>query len=157
MPLLQPIRFESAGAKSLAGLRQPHRFESSVRGIADQWRDFRALGVLPDQISPVQYGVMCGSSSTGIEYMCAAEVSSFTSLSPHLGRLRLQPQQYAIFQHAGHVSSLHETWQKIIAEWLPQAPYESAHRPDFERYPVNFDRTVGIGDVEVWIAVIPRV
>ena len=156
MSSLQPIRFESVGAKLLAGLRQPHRFESSVRGIADQWRDFRALGNLPEQLSPIEYGVMCGATASGLEYMCATEVGSFTSLSPHLGRIRFQPQQYAVFRHAGHVSTLPQTWQELIEQWLPQSSYQSAHRPDFELYSANFNHDTGVGDIEVWIAVVPR-
>ncbi|MNF95600.1 Bacterial transcription activator, effector binding domain [compost metagenome] len=76
-------------------------------------------------------------------------------LPPTLGRMRISPQTYAVFRHLGHVDALPHTWQQALA-WLAQSDYDSAHRPDFERYGDAFDPDSGSGEVELWLAVVPR-
>lgn len=53
------------------------------------------------------------------------------------------------------MDTLPQTWQAALA-WLAQSSYESAHRPDFERYGPEFDAQTGSGEVEVWLAVLPK-
>jgi AraC family transcriptional regulator len=76
-------------------------------------------------------------------------------LPKSLGRMRIQAQSYAVFLHRGHVDALPQTWQQAL-DWLAHSDYESAHRPDFERYGAAFDPLTGSGEVEVWLAVLPR-
>ena len=48
-----------------------------------------------------------------------------------------------------------QTWQAAL-DWLARSSWESAHKPDFERYGDAFDPDSGSGEVEVWLAVVPR-
>lgn len=148
-----PVRFETGKAMLLGGLRRHHSFQHGDFG--GQWRDFSALGPLPGQLGEHAYGVICGADESGCEYMCAVEVSALEVLPPTLGRMRISPQTYAVFRHLGHVDALPHTWQQALA-WLAQSDYDSAHRPDFERYGDAFDPDSGRGEVELWLAVVPR-
>jgi predicted transcriptional regulator YdeE len=137
----------------LCGLRRLHPYSESGSNMAEQWRQFRSLGRLPGQLGTNVYGVMCGQSGDGFEYMCAAEVDSLAGLPENLGRMRIQPQEYAVFKHPGHVSTIRTTWERIF-EWLSTDPsYQSAHKPDFEVYDELFDLVTGLGGVEIWISV----
>ena len=44
----------------------------------------------------------------------------------------------------------------FVLDWLAQSAYQSAHKPDFERYGAAFDPDTGSGEVELWLAVLPR-
>lgn len=148
-----PIRFESGRPMLLGGLRRHHLFQQGNFG--GQWRDFGALGPLPGQLGEHAYGVICGADATGCEYMCAVEVAALEVLPKSLGRMCIQAQSYAVFLHRGHVDALPQTWQQAL-DWLAHSDYESAHRPDFERYGAAFDPLTGSGEVEVWLTVLPR-
>ncbi len=151
-----PVRFVDLGPKLLAGLRRHHPFADAPRTIPQQWVDFNETvrPALPK--SEVFYGAICGSTESTCEYMCAVAVPSFDSLPPEMGRMRLLPQHYAVFQHSGHVGALHATWCRIIDEWLPQSGFVSAERPDFELYTESYDPATGTGGIEVWVGVTPR-
>ena len=149
----EPVRFETGKAMLLGGLRRHHSFQHGDFG--GQWRDFSALGPLPGQLGEHAYGVICAATATECEYMCAVEVAALEVLPPGIGRMRITPQTYAVFLHRGHVDALPQTWQQALA-WLAHSGYESAHQPDFERYGDAFDPDSGSGEVEVWLAVVPR-
>ncbi|WP_349921684.1 GyrI-like domain-containing protein [Aeromonas veronii] len=148
-----PIRFEQGRPMLLGGIRRHHLFSQGDFG--GQWHDFGALGPLPGQLGEHAYGVICGADERGCEYLCAVEVNALEVLPPTLGRMRITAQTYAVFLHQGHVDTLPQTWQAALA-WLAQSSYESAHKPDFERYGPEFDAQTDSGEVEVWLAVLPR-
>ncbi len=154
MPMLQPIRFESAHAMLLAGIRRSHSLNAPGSGIARQWQEFVSLLPMPDQRGSVRYGVMCGATATSFEYLCGVEVRSFAALSLTSGRMRIAQQRYAVFVHRGAITAIAATWQAILHDWLPgNGAYVSAHKPDFERYDERFDPATGSGEVEIWISV----
>jgi predicted transcriptional regulator YdeE len=137
----------------LGGLRRYHRNAEAAAGIPAQWREFRAGGPLPGRVGGNAYGVICGHDADGIEYLCAHEVSSLEALPAGTGKMRVTPQRYAVFVHAGHVADLGTTWQHILHQWLPASGHASAHRPDFEVYGPDFEPGAGLGPVEVWVSI----
>jgi AraC family transcriptional regulator len=140
----------------LAGLRRQHTFAGAAAGIAAQWREFRGSGSIPHRVGDVAYGVLCGGDPAAqvMEYMCAVEVSEFDAA--HAGRMRVPPQHYAVFEHAGPASGIQATWLAIWNEWLPRSGgYQLANGPEFERYDDRFDPRTGTGVVEVWASVVP--
>lgn len=148
-----PIRFETGRPMLLGGLRRHHAFQSADFG--GQWRDFEALGSLPGQLGEHAYGVVCAATRTGCEYMCAVEVASLEALPASLGRMRIDTQTYAVFLHSGNISTIGASWQGAL-DWLARSDYQSAHKPDFERYGAGFDPRTGDGELEIWLAVQPR-
>jgi predicted transcriptional regulator YdeE len=138
----------------LAGLRRQHPYTQQGAGIGAQWQDFRALGPLPGQRPGTAYGVMCGANAGGFEYMAGVEVDSFAALPAEIGRVRVLPQHYAVFRHAGPVTGIRDTWQRILQEWLPNGSHDAAHKPDFEVYGPGFDPDTGLGGLEIWISIV---
>jgi AraC family transcriptional regulator len=153
MKSFEPVRYESGRPMLLGGLRRRHPFLEAGRTIPEQWQQFQAIGQVPGQVGANVYGVMCGSGPDGFEYMCAVEVESFAGLPDTLGRMRIQAQDYAVFEHRGHVSTMRSTWDGIFG-WLSGAvSYQSAHKPDFEVYDKGFDPLTGLGGAEIWISI----
>lgn len=140
----------------LAGLRRQHSFATAAETIAAQWQAFRTLGTLPGQRGSTMYGVLCGASlaEQTMEYMCGVEVDSFHALPPGTGRMRVPPQHYAVFPHAGPISAASAAWQ---AAWdaLPSAGYRPLHGPEFEVYGEDSDPATGRGGFEIWAAIHP--
>jgi predicted transcriptional regulator YdeE len=155
--MLDPVRYVDAPAMLLGGIRREHAYADAPLGIPAQWEEFRALGGLPGQVDGVAYGVICGNTPErqAFEYMCAVEVRDLSALAPGMGRMRVAPQHYAVFEHAGPLSALHETWGAIWHEWLPRSGRTGVHAPDFERYDARFDPDTGRGVVEIWYPIHP--
>ncbi|HSB11377.1 MAG TPA: GyrI-like domain-containing protein [Blastocatellia bacterium] len=156
MTSFEPTRYESGRPMLLSGLRRQHPFSESGRSLPAQWEQFRSIGQIPGRLGANVYGVMCGHNSDGFEYMCAVEVESFAALPDGFGRMRVQAQDYGVFEHRGHVSTIRTTWERIF-EWLStSASYQSANKPDFEVYRETFDSHTGVGGVEIWISIARR-
>jgi predicted transcriptional regulator YdeE len=139
----------------LAGLRQRHDFSAAEVGTVAQWQRFLEMGALPGRVGEVLYGVICGADERGLEYMCAVEVESLTNVPDGIGKMRVPPQRYAVFAHDGDRGTLRSTWTHVFA-WLAWGPYESAHKPDFERYGPETDPLSPLTGVEIWVGVVPR-
>ena len=137
----------------LGGLRLSHPFSESGSSIAEQWRQFQSIDRIPGRLGTNVYGVMCGSNAGGFEYMCAVEVENLADLPDSLGRMRIQAQEYGVFEHRGDRSTIPTTWESIF-EWLTNSGiYQSAHRPDFEVYDDTIDSATGSGRVEIWVSI----
>lgn len=157
MTPLEPTRFANGRAMLLAGLRRQHSFDSAEQSMAAQWQAFQQLGTLAGQQGTTVYGVMCGAApeQRTFEYMTGVEVAAFDGLPPELGRMRIPPQHYAVFEHRGPVSALRATWEGIWHQWLPRSGRTAVHGPDFEVYGEQFDAAAGQGGIEIWFPVEP--
>ena len=65
---------------------------------------------------------------------------------------------YAVFSHDGHVSTLRNTFDLALRQWLPTSGFEmgrsTAGEPyALERYGEKFDPVTGTGDIEIWIPI----
>ena len=141
----------------LAGIRRWHRYEDCPNAIPQQWSEFRSLGKFPGQCGTVSYGAVCAHSADSLEYLCAVEVADFKAIDPALGRMRLQPQHYAVFIHEGPISGIRATWDGILHDWLPRSGRVAANAPNFERYDERYDPRTGLGGLEIWCALQPAV
>lgn len=157
MPSIEPSRFVHGRPMLLAGLRRHHTYAGAAESIPAQWEAFRGLGPIPHQRGTVAYGAMCGADPANqtFEYMCAVEVAEFDPAAPHLGRMRIPPQHYAVFEHPGHVSTLRQTWDAIWHHWLPRSGCVPVDGPEFEVYGAGFDVGTGTGGIEIWSPVQP--
>ena len=155
---IAPDRFVSAKAMLFAGLRRYFRFEERA-GIASLWHAFGPhLGAITNTIPGAAYGLCLApvdpNDEAGFDYAPAVEVSSLSDLPEGLSRFRIAPRQWAVFRHAGHVSTLGSTCA-AAGEWLGR----SGRQPEdismqmIERYGPEFDPATGQGGCEVWIPV----
>ena len=148
---LAPPRLERRPALLIAGLSE--RYEGSNAGMAAQWSRLTPwLGHIPGQVGQAAYGVCYnGDGEGGIDYLCGVEVSDFSGLPPELDRLRVAEQAYALFTHAGHISTIQHTWAAIFSQWPPQSGRVRADAPEIEYYDQRFDPRSGDGGLEIWI------
>ncbi len=165
--LLEPIRMEPTANLTLAaphivereallifGLGQRYHCESKA-GIPSQWDRFLPhLGHIPGQAGSAAYGVICNSDDAGnIDYICGVAVNEFPSHPAEFTRLRIPPQTYLVFEHAGHISGIAGTWSAVWNQGLPDSGHRAADGPAFERYGDDFDGRTGFGRVELWVPV----
>lgn len=151
---IKPPRLVDGPALLVAGLSERYTYESSA-GIPAQWQRFGPyIGHIPGQKGDVAYGVCYNADEAGnMEYLCGVEVDEFSSLPKELTRLRIAAHRYAVFTHAGHVSSIRQTWMSIFDQWMPASGYGASDAPSFERYDARFDPRTGSGGLEIWIPV----
>lgn len=156
MENIKPQRFDHGRPMLVAGIRRHHNYIHAQHSIPEQWAAFNQQPNLPAQIGTTTYGVVCGHDENGIEYLCGAEVSALNDLPADIGRIRIEPQLYAVFLHSEHINQISNTWQRILHQWLPNAEYQSAHKPDFEIYTQQYNPQTGMGNVEIWISVVNK-
>jgi len=152
---LSPPRIETRPPLLIAGLSE--RYEGTNAGMPAQWQRFVPwIGHVPGQIGQATYGVCYNGDGEGdIDYLCGVEVSDFNALPADLARLRVAEQTYAIFTHAGHISTIQRTWASIFSQWFPGAGRERADAPEIEHYDERFDPQTGNGGFEIWIPLKP--
>lgn len=150
---LDPPRLVDAPAMNFAGLVDRYTFETLGR-IPSQWERFAPrLGTIPGQVGAVAYGVCFNGDDSGLDYLAAVEVRAFDPLPADLARLRVGPQRYAVFSHAGHVSDIRRVWTTIYQRGLDAGGLEPADAASYERYGERFDGRTGHGGFEIWIPV----
>ena len=151
---LAPPRFEAGKPMLFVGLAERHAF-SAPQGIPAQWQEFMArYDEIPDKAQAIPAGVTADMDDDGnFEYVCAVEVSKFSTAPRGLIELRVPAQTYAVFQHREHVSKISATYAAIWNDWLPEHKYAGADGPSIERHNEAFDPRTGLGGVEIWIPV----
>ncbi|NYH25221.1 AraC family transcriptional regulator [Paraburkholderia bryophila] len=147
-------RFEMSERLLIAGIGGRFTFETN-EGIPALWQTFNPyVGNLPDQVSCVTYGVCCNADGEGgFDYIAGVQVRSPDRLPASFRCVEIEPQRYAVFEHKGHIATLHETVHSIWNKWLPESGMEAAEAPEFERYSEDFDPCAGTGVLEIWLPV----
>ena len=147
-------RFEDRKSFLLAGLTGRYHHDH-VEGIPAQWQKFMPFyGEIPDKAQAIPAGVTADMDDDGnFEYVCAVEVSKFSTTPRGLIELRVPAQTYAVFQHREHVSKISATYAAIWNDWLPEHKCAVADGPSIERHLETFDPKTGLGGVEIWIPV----
>jgi AraC family transcriptional regulator len=145
-------RFEKGRVLLVSGMGSRYNCESTV-GIAAQWQKFVPhMGNIAGQIGGKAYGVMCNFDEDGnFDYVCGVEVKDFSRVSMDWTRIRVPSQDYAVFTHRDHVSTIRNTWAAIWNRWLPDSGKEVEDAPNFELYGEDFDSVTGRGLVEIWV------
>ncbi|TCV95867.1 AraC family transcriptional regulator [Luteibacter rhizovicinus] len=147
-------RVEVSGALLIAGNAGRYN-KSTGAGIPAQWQKLNLSADGPLLEGRVTYGVCCNDDDEGnFEYVAGFEVPSFTDVG-NRAHIRVPARRYAVVRHAGHISSIHRTWQAMLSVALPDAGLELADGPSFERYAPDFDGRTGVGEVEIWLPLVP--
>jgi AraC family transcriptional regulator len=88
------------------------------------------------------------------EYACAVHVQSSAMLPSTLKRIALPSHRYAVFEHAGHVSRIRNTYQQIWEHALTENNWTMATQPALEFHNSKFDPSTGEGGLTIWIPVV---
>jgi AraC family transcriptional regulator len=154
---LDSPHFEKGERLLIAGFGERYTCETSA-AVPSQWQRFLPhLGHIPGQMVGAAYGVRCNDDDAGnFDYVCGVAVKDFARISATWTCLRVPEQNYAVFRHSDHVSTIRSAWNTIWNVWLPESDYEAMDAPAFERYGEEFNSTTGHGGFELWIAIKPR-
>jgi AraC family transcriptional regulator len=150
-------RMEKGKVLLIAGIGARYSCESSV-GIPAQWQRFVPhLGSIFSQVGRRAFGVMSNFDDDGnFDYTCGVEVSDFSRVPADWSRVRIPAQEYAVFTHRDHISTIRSTWATIWNKWLPESGREVTDAPNFELYGEDFDSVTGRGLVEIWLPLDPE-
>ena len=145
-------RFEKGRVLLISGIGSRYHC-GSTESIAAQWQGFVPhIGNIPGQLGGNAYGVMCNFDEDGnFDYICGIEVRDFSQGFPDWTRVRIPAQDYAVFTHSDHISTIRSTWTTIWNRWLPDSGREVEDAPTFELYGEKFDSMTGRGPVEIWL------
>lgn len=146
---VEPVRFADGAPRLLAGLRRKHPLAVAGPGIAAQWAEFKTWAPLTGRRGDARFGAICGVADGHLEFLCGVEVDDFAALAPTVGRMRVPPAHYAVFEHRGPPGATGATWQAIMGVWFPRSGRVSAQTPDFEIH------RPGEAVVELWVPVLP--
>ena len=151
MTLKEP-RIEKAGEMLFVGLKERVEF-GAMQNIAGQWQRFMAgpYHAIEHKKPGIPVGIAAATDDTGVDYVCAAEVTRFGALPKELVKVTLAPQTYAVFAHDGHITQLRETYRAIWNDWFPASGRKPADAPGLERHNETFDTRTGEGGVTIWI------
>lgn len=130
-----------------------HFSVDNTSGIPLLWQKIAPhFGHIPGQKGGVAYGASYNCDEHGaFDYIAGAEVSSFGELPEDFARLTVPEQNYAVFEHRGHVTSIKQSYDAIWRDWLPKSGREPAMGVTLERMDERFDGATGNGVVEIWV------
>jgi predicted transcriptional regulator YdeE len=137
----------------IAGLNESYGQDTRAK-IPQQWeRVAPHLGQVSGQVGPDAYGVChAAGPDCRFEYLAGVAVSSPVGLPEGFTTVKVEARRYAVFTHAGHVSSLPAAIDTIWTRWAPHCGLPVAHEaPCLERYTPEFDPGTGLGGMEVWV------
>ena len=154
-----PNRFETTDILKLACISQAYDTGTELVGIPDQWQTAMSYAsAFPYLLSGPRYGVCDMNEETRImTYSCGFAIDKGMDIPPEMDAQTIQPAEYAVFRHNGHVSLISETFEAIFELWLPNSPYEPTGAPELEVYSEDFNPFSETGVVEVWVPVKERV
>jgi AraC family transcriptional regulator len=152
---LQAPRFETGKPLLVAGVGDRFSHDNGA-GIPLLWQRFhQSVAHLPSRVGQVAYGVCCNGDDAGnFDYIAGVEVFDFSDLPCEFSRVRIPEQEYAVFTHRDHVSTVRRTVNAIWNHWLPASGFKMADAPSFERYDEKFDPATGDGGFEIWVPIV---
>lgn len=158
-PTISPARLIKTNTMLFAGQRKYFRFDDRA-GIPNIWQSFAPMiSTIPDEVAGGAYGLNLApadeTDDSGFDYFAAVQVKSLDELPEGLSGSRIVGREWAVFAHAGHVSSIGATCG-AAGDWLAQsgrAP-KSGPMQMIEFYGPQFDARTGLGGCEVWVPVV---
>ena len=129
---LKEPRIESVGELLFVGLNE-HVVYAEMQSIAGQWQLFMSsfYGDIDHKLDEPPVGITTGQNENGIDYVCAAGVSTFGQIPKACIKVTLAPAVFAVFAHDGHVTQLRETYNAIWNDWSPKSGRIPAEAPGF--------------------------
>jgi AraC family transcriptional regulator len=157
-PTIIPDRFVKTETMLFAGLRKYFRFDDRA-GIPTIWQAFGPMiGTTPGEVPGAAYGLNLAPADeqdeSGFDYFAAVQVKSLDQLPEQFSGTRIAGREWAVFRHAGHVSTIGTTCG-AAGDWLAQSERSPKSGPMqmIEYYGPGFDARTGLGGCEVWVPV----
>ncbi|RYZ99322.1 MAG: AraC family transcriptional regulator [Moraxellaceae bacterium] len=155
-----PLRFEHLEPLLLAGIREPLT-DNAEKEIPILWQSFLALiDKIAHKIDNNRYGVcvQTGEYNREYYYMACCAVSDLNDMAEEFSPIIIPSQEYAVFTHRGHLSQIRQTISFAFDVWLPASTWsltrQSTHTVHFfEKYTEEFDPSVGVGGIEIWVPI----
>lgn len=125
-------------------------------GIPAQWETF--MRVLVGEIAHRVPGIPFSISSDlrddlTFAYMTAVDVTKIEDVREPLTSMRIPARRWAIFHHAGHVSTIPDTYAAIWDYGFHDLGLVVDVAPSVERHCPAFDPRTGEGGVDIWMPV----
>ena len=147
--------FREGRALLAVGFSERRRF-GDVKAITALWRRFAPeVAAIENKAHTSPIGILTPAGEDGdFDYSCAVLVRDFSKSPGNLHRIRIPAQRYAVFPHAGHVSSVGRTYDTILNDWLPGAGRTLTEGPSLEWHADTFDPMTGEGGIQIWLPVV---
>lgn len=155
IPPVPAPRIASSDALTLVGLSR-HYDAGANAGIPAQWSQFAPhIGQISHEVEGVSYGVVYNvDAANNFDYLCGVEVGVIGDTPDGCIELSVPAQTYAVFVHAGHISTIQATFTAIWEQGLAEAGVRAADAPVLERYDQRFDPRTGFGGLEIWVPIV---
>jgi AraC family transcriptional regulator len=127
----------------------------ALQHIPALWRQFMPFYAEIDHIiDPIPVGVLGPIDEDGrFHYGCAVQVDASSTPPKGMTLLRMPAQQYAVFRHDEHVSTIRGTYDTIWNRALPEHGWTMPDQPGLERHDPTFDPLTGHGGITIWVPV----
>lgn len=151
---LNKPRYEDRNAMTIAGIKNRYNMDNRMN-ISSQWQNFFSLiDSVPGKVNPSTYGVSFNQDSDcSFDYISGVEVSHADHLPEQFDSVTIPASRYAVFTHSAHVSSITDTIDKILNQWMPDCELKIVDTLSFICHKDEFNRLTGMGGVEIWIPI----
>ncbi len=128
----------------------------ALQDIPVLWRQFTPFyAEIEGKVDPIPVGVLGPIDDDGcFDYGCGVQVNASSTPPKGMTLLKLPAQQYAVFKHDEHVSTIRGTYDTIWNRALPEHGWTMPHQPGLERHDPSFDPLTGHGGITIWIPVV---
>ncbi len=96
------------------------------------------------------------TDDTPFTYLAGMEVKPDQTVPAGMTHRDVPEAEYAVFEHHGSLVSLHDTYNAIYGEWLPQSGYTRAEADDFELYDERFTFGKDESIMEIWVPIVKK-
>lgn len=135
-------RFEHKESFTVIGIGQDHPAGVSTGSL---WDDFLSQrDKIKKPLDAAFYGICYAPPekekvAERFHYTAALRVAEDADVPKGMEKIRLAPQDYAVFTHKGPLADLGKTNDYIWKVWVSQSGIELADAPDFELYDHRFN------------------
>jgi AraC family transcriptional regulator len=130
----------------------------TMHGIPALWRRFMSsYAAIEGKVHPIPVGVTAPFDEDGsFAYGCAVQVDASATPPKGMTRLAFPARRYAVFRHAGHVSTIRGTYDAIWNRGLSDHGWTTPEEPCLEQHDPSFDPRTGEGGISIWIPVVDQ-
>lgn len=108
---------------------------------------------IPQADPDVGYGVVWTEPIDGVSYLAGLSVRRGGAIPDTMTTRQFGPQLYAVFHHAGLITTLSETVAQVFDTWLPDTGFEASGGHYFEVYDDRYAPGEADSIVFLWVPV----